>query len=332
MKKNLILISVIILSFFTVFPATAQEKINQSTFLNQNAGQSPENAEQNVLKTDFDLFTGYRLDKLDWSIAGDSNGENPNILSELIWKNLQIYQIKANGNLIIDKRFRVEGYYGYGWINDGDNQDSDYLGNNRTFEFSRSNNTSDGDNVSDWSLGLGYQFNMGRVEYLACDELAFTVLGGYSHHEQNLKMTNGFQTIPATGAFDGLNSTYQAEWKGPWMGAELESPTGKLTTILRIEYHWADYLANADWNLRSDFAHPVSYTHMADGKGIIASFSVGYNINPNWLVFLKGDIQDWDTTDGIDRTFFSDGDVSDTRLNRVHWQSHAVMLGLKCRL
>lgn len=317
MKKIFILITILILHLFTVFSFAAQ---------------ALENTDQSIITAKLDFFTGYRQDRLDWTIAGNLNGENPNILSELAWKDLQIYQIKTNGSVIIDKQFRLEGYYGYGWINDGKNQDSDYAGNNRTFEFSRSNNTSDGDNVSDWSLGLGYQLNLGKVEYLACDDLALTLLGGYSHHEQNLKMTNGFQTIPATGAFDGLNSTYQAQWKGPWLGAELESPSGKFTTLLRIEYHWADYLANADWNLRDDFAHPVSYTHTADGKGVIASFGVGYNVRPNWLVFLKTDIQDWDTTPGIDRTFFSDGDTSDTQLNKVRWQSSAIMIGLKCQL
>lgn len=332
MKNNLIFVNLIILSFFTIFPAAAQEKINQLNYLNQNASQSLENKDPSNLNAKFDILTGYRKDKLDWSIAGDVSGRYPNILSELTWSNLQIYQIRTDGSVIIDKHFRIEGYYGYGWINNGENQDSDYSGDNRTWEFSRSNNTSDGDNVSDWSIGFGHQFNLGRAEYIACDNLTLTLLVGYSRHEQNLKITNGFQTIPATGAFDGLNSTYQAQWKGPWLGTEFASPSGKLETFLRIEYHWAEYLANADWNLRTDFAHPVSYTHTANGKGIIASFGVGYNIQRNWIAFLKADIQDWDTEPGIDRTFFSDGDSSATQLNRVHWQSSAVMVGLRCKL
>ena len=46
------------------------------------------------------------------------------------------------------------------------------------------------------------------------DHIWFTLLGGYSYHELNLIVTDGVQTIPATGSFAGLHSSYWAEWDG----------------------------------------------------------------------------------------------------------------------
>lgn len=332
MKKILILTNIIILPFFTVFSFAAQEQANQATLTNLNASQSLKNTDQSILEASLDFSAGYRTDKLDWSIAGDTSGENPNILSELTWKDLNIYQVKTDAKLILDKRLRIEGSYGYGWIYEGENQDSDYLGDNRTYEFSRSNNNTEDDNVSDWSIGVGYQFQLDNVDYLTSTKAMLAFLGGYSQHEQNLKITDGFQTFPALGAFDGLNSTYQAQWKGPWLGAEIEGAQDKIIGFLRFEYHWADYSGEADWNLRDDFAHPVSFAHTADGTGSIISFGTGYNIDTNWLIYLKADVQNWKTEAGLDRTFFADGTTIDTQLNSVNWKSSAVMIGIKCRI
>lgn len=319
MRKITFLLSFVFLSFFWAPSFSAQLE-----------------NEPSIWEKRFDLSAGLRRDKFTWNIAGDINGASPNILSELSWNNLRIFQVKTEAKVIFDKRLRVEGSYGFGLIYRGDNQDSDYNGDNRTFEFSRSNNKTDEDNVSDWSAGLGYQFNLADADYLYGHKAALTILAGYSEHKQNLKITNGFQTIDTVnytyGPFDGLNSKYQAEWKGPWLGTEFETAKGKITGLLRIEYHWADYFAEADWNLRDDFAHPVSYTHTADGKGTIVSLGLGYNIKTNWLVFLRTDFQDWETDKGVDRTFFSDGVSIDTQLNRVEWNSTAIILGVRCRI
>lgn len=336
MKKILILINIILLPFFSLFSFAAQEETNKLTLADLNSVQSFKNTDQSILEASLDFSTGYRMDKLDWNIASDTVGGTPNILSELTWKDLNIYQVKTSAKLIFDKKLRIEGSYGYGWIYDGENQDSDYLGNNRTYEFSRSSCNTEGDNVSDWSIGIGYQFQLDNVDYLTSTKAMLAFLGGYSQHEQNLRDTDGFQIIDifwgTYGPFEGLNSTYQAQWKGPWLGAEIEGAQDKIIGFLRFEYHWADYSAEADWNLRTTFAHPVSFTHTADGTGSIISVGTGYNIDANWLIYLKADIQNWKTEAGLDRTFLATGTTADTQLNSVNWESSAIMIGIKCRI
>lgn len=322
MRKNNILSLLLILSFICGISSAAQGAIN-TEFEN----------ETRIWETEFDFSCGYRQDAFDWNIAGDINGENPNILSELKWEDLKIFQINANSKFIYDEKLRVEGLLGYGWIYSGDNQDSDYSGNNRTLEFSRSNNNTESNNVSSWSIGIGYQFSLDKTaEKLSCDNIILTLLEGYSQYYQYLVITDGYQTIPNTGTFSGLNSTYNTVWKGPWLGAELEGTKGKILGFARFEYHWADYNADADWNLRDDFSHPVSFSHNANGKGTILTVGAGYNLNNNCWLYLKTNIQRWETEDGLDRTFYPDGTSAATRLNKVNWESTAILIGIKFRI
>jgi len=311
------------------------------------AGASPPIAKKGTfpwLESELVLSAGYRVDNFDWNIAGDIHGNNPNILSELSWEDLEIYQLELYNKTIVGEVIYLRGSLGYGWIKDGDNQDSDYLEDNRSLEFSRSNNDADDGDTLDASLGIGHPFTFGS------GFVGLTPLVGYSYHEQNLTMTNGNQTItwisldpdfpdgPPLGPMLGLDSTYEAQWKGPWVGFDLIFTSkavhrylAQVEAYVNLEYHWADYCAEADWNLRTDFAHPKSFEHDADGHGII--LSAGWNVvwSGHWALNANFDYQDWSTDHGTDRTFFSDGSVEETRLNEVDWRSYAIMVGLSYR-
>lgn len=276
---------------------------------------------------------GYRRDDLNWNIAGDSGGNNPNVLSELTWNDLESYQVKFQGSFLIPNIVALRGYADYAWIFDGENQDSDYLGDNRADEFSRSNNDADEGNVWDGSLGVGYPFRTGQTVIAT-----FTPLAGYSQHEQKLKITDGYQTIPPTGSFPDLNSSYDTEWKGPWIGMdmrfraeELNNFAKRLETYFSFEYHWVDYHAQADWNLRDDFRHPKSFEQDADGTGWIIGTGLNFVLQRNIALNFNFDYQNWQAKDGSDKIFFVDGTTVKTRLNEVNWSSYALGLGLEVR-
>jgi hypothetical protein len=296
------------------------------------------------IESELVVSAGYRVDDFDWNIAGDIHGNSPNILSELTWDDLEIYQLELYNKTIVREVFYLRGSLSYGWIKDGDNQDSDYLEDNRALEFCRSNNDADNGNTLDASLGIGYPFTFGS------GFVGLTPLVGYSYHEQNLTMTDGNQTItwisldpdfpdgPPLGPMLGLDNTYEAQWKGPWVGFDLIFTSkdvhrylAQVEAYVNLEYHWADYCAEADWSLRTDFAHPKSFEHDADGDGIV--LSAGWNVvwSDHWALNANFDYQDWSTDHGTDRTFFSDGSVEETRLNEVNWKSYAIMVGLSYR-
>jgi hypothetical protein len=302
-----------------------------------------------VRDLDLQFGAGYRHDRLDWNIAGTPQGTNPNVLSELSWDGLAIYQARAKGKLVVESdKFPyfdtcLKGSIGYGWIVDGRNQDSDFAGDNRTLEFSRSRNNADDGSVFDVSLALGPRFRVRE------ERLTITPLVGLSYHEQNLILTDGVQTISdqaaadaffgpgelmlqPLGPFPGLDSSYETRWKGPWVGVDLEiRPSDRLTLAASAEYHWADYEATADWNLRADFAHPASFTHQARGEGILLSAAADLALAERWSVELSYDFADWQADDGTDRVLFADGSVGVTRLNEVNWRSQAVLLGVTYR-
>lgn len=274
---------------------------------------------------EFSLGAGYRKDSLDWSEAGGA----VNVLSELKWENLKIAQVTATARLNLPSDWSLRGKLALGRIYSGSNQDSDYNGNNRTLEFSRSNNRGGGE-VRDGSIGLGRTLRL--LNYEGENFLSVTTSAGLSTHRQNLTMTEGFQTIPATGSFPGLNSSYDAQWQGPWVGMDAVLQSGDNWSLTATgEYHWADFSAHANWNLRTDFSHPLSFVHNAKGQGLLLAAGATYHAGRDWRISLSVEAQQWNTGAGIDQTFFSDGSVGYNFLNGVNWESTAVNVGVHYR-
>lgn len=287
---------------------------------------------------DLGLQGGYRQDRLDWNIAGSVD-----VLSELVWENLDIYQLQLTSALtgaaiFPGGRLTARGLLGAGRMVAGDNRDSDYAGDGRTLEFSRSSNDAGDGQVYDFSLGAGLEFSLPSG-------LRLTPLLGYSHHEQHLVLQDGVQTLsqpqlvphsrfspPPLGAISGLDSTYEARWYGPFVGFDLSYPiTPAWLLTATAELHWGEMKAEADWNLRSDFAHPVSFRQRADAYGLVLAARAHYALAERWDLVLAADYTDWSTDPGLDQIYFADGGVSATRLNEVNWRSFALQAGLQYR-
>ncbi|WP_022949844.1 hypothetical protein [Methylohalobius crimeensis] len=282
----------------------------------------------------FGLNSGYRQDRLRWNIAADPSGEiPPNILSELKWKDVESIRLAGDAHIVTPVNVAVQARAAYSWIVDGKNRDSDYSENNRNGEYSRSINNADEGHTLDLSGGLGYAFTVlgsRRHPYLR-----LTPLGGYAYYEQSLHMTHGRQVIategltPPPGRFPDLDSSYKAKWKGPWLGLRFESELGRFGLFGQAEYHWADYDAKADWNLRSELRHPVSFRHHADGWGIDAFWGGDWQLTDNLALEVRFDYRTWETDPGTDKTFFTDGTTIKTRLNEVTWKAFGANLGLQ---
>ncbi len=270
------------------------------------------------------ISTGYRTDTLDWNTAGFNN--NPNILSELEYEDIKIYQTALNIKSVLNN-FVVNLYYNYGVITDGNGYDSDYDGDNRTLIFSKSSSTIEDDNVCDFSLAAGYQFSNKSNNFIITPAI------GFSRHDQNICVTNGIQTVetenitPPLGPFSGLNSTYESSWKSFWIGSAISFIINKNFTLSAdYKYHFADYEAVADWNLREVFSHPVSFIHSADANGHESSFILEYCFSNNWVVATEYKYHTWSTKQGTSTTFFNDGAQGTTILNEVNWTSKSFNL------
>lgn len=210
------------------------------------------------------------------------------------------------------------------------------MGNDRTLEFSRSDSKADKGHMLDASLGIGHSFFIPAGG--DPNRLSVTPMAGYAYQEQNLRMQDGRQTVSAhgfptpLGRFDGLDSRYDTRWHGPWLGLKFRTqPLPGLRLSLWSEYHWADFHAEADWNLREDFRHPESFRHDADGEGVRAGGSIDYAITPRLSLGVRGDYRHWHTDDGKDKTYFADGAALTARLNGVRWEAFSASVGLNYR-
>ena len=274
----------------------------------------------------------YRIDDFDWNIAGNSEGTDPNILSELTWENLIVHQLSVGLQTLRKKGLNLKGDFDYGWIVDGKNQDSDYYEDDRQDEFSRSNNRSDKGHTLDFSIGLGYSIPLGS------DFISLSPVLGYSYHQQELSMTDGYQTIPDLGSFEGLDSRYDAKWQGPWVGVDINMKLLKISRFLGsselcigYEHHWASYDAIADWNLRTDFKHPKSFEHEADGEGDKIYLGLKSRLGRMTTLGIFYEQQQWATQRGVDRVFLVNSRVVETRLNEVNWYSRALGIEISIR-
>jgi hypothetical protein len=264
---------------------------------------------------EYALSAGYRKDNLSWSIAEGG----VNIASEVEWKNTVIAQLRAAAKLNLGSDWMMRGIYSTGAVKSGMNRDSDYAGSDRTQEFSRSDNKTGGA-VRDISLGLGRKFRL--IDFESGGAFVVTPLVGLSIHQQSMTMYEGRQTIPANGPITGLNNSYNTQWKGSWAGMDAWLAAGGNWSLRStVEYHWADYTAEANWNLRSDLAHPVSFKHVANGRGVLASVGLDYRFSRNFLMNFLLERQKWDTWTGYDQTNFSSGGTGFYTLNPVSWSS-----------
>jgi hypothetical protein len=283
----------------------------------------------------FSFSAGIRRDDLKWSIAGNRDGSHPNILSELEWSNVESYQLQLTNRTLLADRIYLRAEVGYAWINDGRVRDSDYSGDNRSGEYSRSISESDGDQHWDIFLGAGPPF------FLADRHLLVAPLLGVSVHQQNLRIRNGNQVLsrpggPALGSLQGLDSTYYARWFGPLLGCELRyffnapgADFARMEAAVGLKWHWdASFKAEADWNLRSDFEHPKSFTQTANGQGVSVDAEWLIRITPQCALNLSANYQKWDTDPGRQRYYFTGGSTAVTRLNEVEWESSSYMIGI----
>lgn len=282
------------------------------------------------------LGMSQRTGSLSWSIASDMSGKRaPNVLSELSYEGLEIrgFEVQSSvyffGGLLDDSFLDVRLHRGV--ITGGETRDSDYDGDNRTQEYSRSLSENTGDFVADYSVAYGLNVVNKRGA-------SASVLAGYSLHQQYVRKQNAVRVAPDTelvlgDVIEGLNSTYQSQWQGPWLGTSVSLRGKKHWLKLQGEIHSALYYAEADWNLRDSFKHPKSFEHNASGLGWVVDVSYAYTFDfspgNKTTLGLSYRAEDWGAEEGVDTLYLASGEVVSTRLNEVAWGGSAVSVQLK---
>ncbi|OZG74179.1 hypothetical protein BTA51_03945 [Hahella sp. CCB-MM4] len=277
---------------------------------------------------------GYGSGQLDWNIA-DSDG-HPNVLSELIFNADDVVILELGGRLFIDsgplKHVFGEMRGWAGMIEDGTSEDRDWNSDNREDLYSFSRSELYGHKLKKFSLALGYRLPLN-------DMLTLSPMVGYAYSSQSMQVRNGFQLVsesPSTadlGPFDDLDSSYNAEWWSFWVGGEVVfSFAEQHDILLRVELHAADYEAKANWNLRNDLAHPVSFRHdMDDQKGYLIGIRYRYPIYQSLSITAGIEYEKLEGDDGTDTIFLSDSTTIVSPLNEVNWELTRFNVGANYR-
>ncbi len=169
-----------------------------------------------------------------------------------------------------------------------------------------------------------------------------TFLIGKDNSEINLVMTGGMQDIwrpeligmasTDFGAGDeivGLNSTYDADFDSISLGFQTDHFFSWGIISLRYQHFDIDYEAKANWNLRQDFSHPVSFIHESEGNGFDIELGYTYVLSKHWDMFSKYHYRRWSIGSGYDHTFFSNGQSSIIRFNEAEWDSESYSFGIR---
>lgn len=276
------------------------------------------------------LAAGYRHEALRFNIASDLSGKkSPNILSELKWR-VPMAELRLSGEWTHHSGFAIEGSFAWAHgLAGGKVRDSDYLRNNRQLEFSRSYADPDHSTAHDVSLGAGWRFPLGGRARLSA-------LAGYALNQTDFSMRNGRQIISLPpqnmplGKFSGLDSSYSTRWRGPWVALKGETLLGRQFTLYAgISHHWLKLKADADWNLRGDRAHPISFSHTGSGNGWSAQLGTRWQFARDHEITLDLAKRRFAIDDGRQTNYFADGNASTLRLNEVRTSSWSAAVGYR---
>lgn len=262
------------------------------------------------------VSTGYRVDDIRWSISGNSSGTNPNIYSELIWKNLKSASVNVNADWQFWKQFRIKTSVGQSYIEKGKVTDTDYQEDNRMHSSYYGLFNSNKGTISSAVAALGYTLGKGKIWSL-------TPYIGYSIVKETLYLLPADLATPIN-----LNSTYTAVWKGLVAGGDMETAISKRVKIgASCRYYQVIYSAKANWNLISRYRHPVSFEHRANGYGIEPSVSAEYLFSGGGFLYFKTGYAYYNTGKGTDKLYLVNGQTDFTQLNGVIQKTFLANIG-----
>jgi hypothetical protein len=259
---------------------------------------------------------GYFNESSRWSIAGDSQGKNPNIYSEIRWKNLSGPQIATSAQYNFWKNFLVKVNIAESFITSGTVTDTDFGADNRKDTLYHDSFDSDKGLITSLIVAIGYNLKIN-------EKISITPFVGYGLNAQSLYLLKNFGSVSGN-----LRSTYKTRWSGITLGFTSKIQLRRFIIEPQLTYHQTNYTSKANWNLIENFKHPVSFRHKAIGFGIEPGLKVNFKMGKNFTVFLGGAASYWATGKGSDKLYLADGQVPVTQFNGSVRKGTSVFTGL----
>ncbi|MEM6643358.1 MAG: hypothetical protein AAF616_10285 [Bacteroidota bacterium] len=262
--------------------------------------------------------TGLASDYFSWNIAGDINGNNPNVFSELVWENVLGFQAEHNLRVTYREKISFQLTGAKTLFFTGKVTDTDFASDNRQDVVFFEELQADGSKSHLIGISGGYTL-LHKKNWIITQYAGFR----YSDHRYRIIDSD----------IVDLDSEYHARWIGFF------SQTGvywKFNNKLRFSgnfiYEQLDYSAEARWNLIEIFRQPLSFDHRAKGYGISGSLLCSLNIFKNFDLGLEVRRHKRTTGAGIENLYLVDGPTLKTKVNKAMSKRSAMLLVLHYRL
>jgi len=265
-------------------------------------------------------FAGAGLQRFHYHIAGNEQGLNPNILSELIWRNNLTSELGASLE-VKWQRLNFRSGYSISHNQSGTVSDIDYAEDNRQSVFSDrtfSNHKGKGHQLS---ISAGYDLpvrkNLILNLFLTCQFQKNTL---YLLNQKHLRQQDE-NYLPS------LNSYYRYHLPGFGGGMLIDYHCRRLIEFnIEARLQRIVYSATGSWNLREDFAQPDSYLHRGRGIQIAVIPQIRLLISRHSKIGLSYSYSSLNVSNGRDRLLLADGIEQLTRLNEVAGRKSALHL------
>jgi hypothetical protein len=248
-----------------------------------------------------------------WSIAGNMQGQSPNILSELQFNKVTSLGVYIEGSYRPLKWLELNGSWQKNGTISGDGVDTDYEGDNRTHPIYNQTFTSNRGWLESFTAGA-------QVYFLSRERYRLKAGLFYTSSTQNYYLLNP--------DLEELRSTYTAKWHGPKLSIGADYNCNKKWTITAaFAYYLVKYKAAANWNLIPQLMHPVSFRQTADGNMVDGQLGLSYALNASWSLSLTGLIGRAETDKGLDVTYMRNNNQISTQFNGAHNNYYGLRIG-----
>lgn len=242
-------------------------------------------------------------ESFNWSIAGNADGGQPDVYSELIWKKLSSAGAVLSFHLLLSQRFHLYSTLAKSSVISGQVSDKDYSGDGRTGESYAAIFDSDQGGASAGNLALGYEFLRHRNYKFSA------YLGAEAGH-------TSLYLLDHSGKYNSdLRSTYKIATKGFIAGITADLSWSAFVFTPTVSFSALHYSAAGNWNLISQFKHPLSYRHRANASRWQINVRQTYLASRHLFFFLSGGISLFSTGKGVDILYLSNGTSPETQFN-----------------
>ena len=264
----------------------------------------------------FQISTGGALNttNFSWSIAGNAQGESPNILSELKFHQITSLGAFLDGLYKPVKNVILHACYQRNGTVSGRVTDTDYDGDNRTGISYNAHFSSNKGHLETFSAGAEYNILVKEKYKLKAGVDYTNTIQNYYMHSPDIEK---------------LQTTYRAKWQGPGFSAGGDYYISKsFSTTADFAYYFITYSSVANWNLRREFEHPVSFVQNAKGNIIEGRLGLVYRLNAAFSLLLNGTVGRSTTKKGYDLAYLTNNTQPVTQFNGAYRNYCEARMGL----